>query len=197
MTNGRSRFEQRVPPGDDRPRLVCGDCGFVNYENPKIVVGSVATWQGADGEERILLCRRAINPRCGFWTLPAGFLELGESTEQGARREAWEEARAELAIGQLLAVYCIERLSQVQLIYRASLVTPRVAAGPESEAVELFRWAEIPWDSLAFPSVHWALRHHQEAPSEGGFPPRGNPAGAAGAMSELAAVAGSGTGTAL
>jgi len=197
MADEKYRFEQRVPPGDDRPRQVCGDCGFVNYENPKIVVGSVASWQGEDGEERILLCRRAINPRRGFWTLPAGFLELGESTEQGARRDAWEEARADLAIGQLLAVYCIERLSQVQLIYRARLVTPRVEAGPESQAVGLFRWPEIPWDSLAFPSVRWALRHHREEPVEGGFAPRGNPAGAAGAMGELDEAASRGDGTAL
>jgi len=179
------RFEQRIPPGDDRVRLVCGDCGFVNYENPRVVVGAVATWLAEDGIERILLCRRAINPRRGFWTLPAGFLELGESPEQGARREAWEEARAELAIGQLLAIYAIPRLSQVQLIYRARLIAPAVAAGPESEAVGLFHWGEIPWGDLAFPSVHWALAHHREAPADGGFAPFANPAGAAGAMSEL------------
>jgi len=185
MSEPRYRFEQQIPPGDDRARLVCGDCGFVNYENPKIVVGAVATWQSADGAEQVLLCRRAINPRRGFWTLPAGFLELGESTEQGARREAWEEARADLAIGQLLAIYAIPRLSQVQLIYRARLVTPSVAAGPESEAVGLFGWDEIPWQELAFPSVRWALAHHREAPAEGGFAPFANPPGAAGAMSEL------------
>ena len=184
MSEPPYRFEQRIPPGDDRARLVCGDCGFVNYENPKVVVGSVATWPGEDGAERILLCRRAINPRRGFWTLPAGFLELGESTEAAARREAWEEARAELELSQLLAVYTIQRLSQVQLIYRARLAHPGVAAGPESEAVGLFAWAEIPWDALAFPSVGWALRHHRAAPA-GAFAPFGNPAGAAGAMSEL------------
>jgi ADP-ribose pyrophosphatase YjhB (NUDIX family) len=190
MSEPRHRFEQRIPPGDDRARLVCGECGFVNYENPKVVVGTVASWHAEDGAERILLCRRAINPRRGYWTLPAGFLELGESTEQGARREAWEEARAELAIGQLLAVYSIPRLSQVQLIYRARLVTPAVAAGPESEAVGLFGWSEIPWGELAFPSVHWALGHHRQAPPDGGFAPFANPAGAAGAMSELERQAG-------
>jgi ADP-ribose pyrophosphatase YjhB (NUDIX family) len=179
------RFEQRVPTGDDRLRLVCADCGFVNYQNPKIVVGSVATWQAPGAEELLLLCRRAINPRRGFWTLPAGYLELNETTEAGARREAWEEARASLRIGPLLALYTIERLSQVQLIYRASLERPDVAAGPESLEVGLFAWADIPWSELAFPSVHWALGHHRAAPRAGGFPPFGNPPGGRGAMSEL------------
>jgi ADP-ribose pyrophosphatase YjhB (NUDIX family) len=97
-----AHFERRVPPGEDRERLVCGKCGFIRYDNPKIVVGSVATWEG-----KILLCRRAIEPRAGFWTLPAGFMELGESPEEGALREAWEEARATLRIRDLLAVYTI------------------------------------------------------------------------------------------
>lgn len=184
MADERFRFEHRIPPGDDRPRLVCGDCGFVNYENPRVVVGSVATWRAEDAVERVLLCRRAINPRRGFWTLPAGFMELGESAEQAARREAWEEARADLELDQLLAVYTIERLSQVQLIYRARLASPAVAAGPESLAVGLFRWEEIPWDELAFPSVRWALDHHRAAPA-GGFAPFGNPAGGRGALAEL------------
>jgi ADP-ribose pyrophosphatase YjhB (NUDIX family) len=97
---------RKVPDGDNRERLVCPDCGFVNYENPKIVVGSVCRW-----DERILLCRRAIDPRKGFWTLPAGYLEVHESTEAGARREAWEEALASIDIEALLAVYNIPRLS--------------------------------------------------------------------------------------
>ena len=118
------QFNRQVPEGDDRERLVCESCGFVNYENPKIVVGSVARW-----EDRILLCRRAIEPRKGYWTLPAGYLEQHEETEAGALREAWEEARARLEIDQLLAVYAITRLSQVQLIYRARLVTPEISAG--------------------------------------------------------------------
>jgi len=174
------RFERRVPPGDDRDRLVCASCGFVQYENPKIVVGSVATWQ-----DRILLCRRAINPRRGFWTLPAGFLELGEEAGDGARREAWEEARARLEIDQLLAVYTIRRLSQVQLIFRARLADRAVAAGPESLEVGLFAWSEIPWDDLAFPSVLWALQHHRETAAEQVFAPRANPPGAVGDFAEL------------
>ncbi len=157
-----------VPQGDDRIRLLCPDCGYVAYENPKVVVGSVALWQ-----DRILLCRRAIEPRKGFWTLPAGYLELNETTEQGALREAWEEARARLALDGLLAVYSIPRISQVQLIYRARLIAPEVAPGPESAEVGLFHWADIPWDDIAFPSVHWSLARHREA----GDGPLGPPGG--------------------
>lgn len=170
-----TRFVREVPEGDDRKRLVCADCGFVAYENPKVVVGSVATW-----EERILLCRRAINPRKGFWTLPAGYLELHESAADGALREAWEEARAGLEIDQLLAVYAIPRISQIQLIYRAHLTSPDVTPGPESLETVLFTWDEIPWDEIAFPSVHWALHHHREVRGQSGFAPRGNPPGATG-----------------
>lgn len=163
-------FERQVPPGDDHERLVCRDCGFVHYENPKIVVGSVVSRDG-----RILLCRRAIEPRKGLWTLPAGYLELGESADEGARREAWEEARAEIEIDQLLGVYAIRRISQIQLIYRARLVSEEVAAGPESEAVGLFAWEDIPWDEIAFPSVYWALQDYRSLRHATQFAPRGNP----------------------
>jgi ADP-ribose pyrophosphatase YjhB (NUDIX family) len=165
-----------VPEGDDRERLICPDCGFIQYENPKIVVGSVATWQ-----DRILLCRRAINPRVGFWTLPAGYMELNETTADGAKREAWEEARARIEIGALLAVYNIPRLSQVQIFYRARLLSDAVEAGPESREVALFAWDDIPWDDLAFPSVRWALTHHREIGDARDFAPRGNPPGDRGA----------------
>ncbi|MGE0120970.1 MAG: NUDIX domain-containing protein [Dongiaceae bacterium] len=165
-------FTRRVPEGDNRERLVCGDCGFIQYENPKVVVGSVCVW-----EDRILLCRRAIHPRKGFWTLPAGYLELQETTVDGALREAWEEARAQIEIEGVLAVYTITRLSQVQVIYRARLVSPEVAAGPESAEVGLFRWADIPWPEIAFPSVRWALGHYREAVDCREFHTRSNPAG--------------------
>ena len=165
-----------IPDGDDRERLICPDCGFIQYDNPKIVVGSVALWQ-----DRILLCRRAINPRVGYWTLPAGFLELNETTAEGARREAWEEARARIEIEALLAVYNIPRLSQVQMFYRARLLSDAVEAGPESREVGLFAWDDIPWDDLAFPSVHWALRHYREIGTARDFAPRGNPPGETGA----------------
>ena len=172
-----SAWQRRIPDGDSRERLVCTDCGFVNYENPKIVVGVVATWEG-----RILLCRRAIHPRRGFWTLPAGYLELKETTADCAAREAFEEACAQIRIDQLLAVYSIPRISQVQLMYRADLVSPVVAAGEETEAVGLFDWDEIPWDEIAFPSVHWALHHHRETRHEAAFVPRSNPPGETGDM---------------
>ncbi len=181
MNQESQRFSRQVPPGDDRERRVCEDCGFVDYENPKIVVGSVATWEG-----RILLCRRAIPPRLGFWTLPAGYLEVHEAPERGALREAWEEARAELEIDQLMAVYTIERLSQVQLIYRAALTSPRVEPGPESQEVGLFAWEEIPWKEIAFPSVLWALNHHREIGDAESFVTRVNPHDAEGKMEELA-----------
>ena len=159
-----------IPEGDNRERMICAECGFVLYDNPKIVVGSVARWG-----DRILLCRRAINPRRGFWTLPAGYLELHESTSAGAEREAWEEAQAKIAIEGLLAIYDIPRISQVQLIYRARLVDEAVAAGPESLEVRLFSWDEIPWDELAFPSVRWALDHEREARRSGDFTTRTAP----------------------
>jgi ADP-ribose pyrophosphatase YjhB (NUDIX family) len=163
-------FTRAIPEGDDRERLVCGDCGFVLYDNPKIVVGSVARWGG-----KILMCRRAIEPRRGFWTLPAGYLELNETTQAGAEREAWEEARAKIAIESLLAIYDITRLSQVQLIYRARLTDENIAAGPESLEVGLFGWDDIPWNDIAFPSVRWALGHEKEAQATGDLTPRGNP----------------------
>src|SRR5688572_26705140 len=140
--------ERRVPAGDDKPRLVCPDCEYVAYENPKIVVGSVVSHG-----DRVLLCRRAIEPRRGFWTLPAGYLELHESPEDGARREALEEACASIEVDGLLAVYSIPRISQVQLIYRASLPGGAFSPGPESLETRLFGWDEIPWGELAFPSV--------------------------------------------
>ncbi len=166
MSRPSIQFTRRTPEEDDRQRLVCDRCGFVNYENPKIVVGSVATW-----EDRILLCRRAIDPRIGYWTLPAGYLEQNESPEAGALREAWEEARARLEIDQLLATYAITRISQVQLIYRSRLLTPDIEAGPESREVGLFTWDEIPWDELAFPSVHWALEHFRQTADQSHFAP--------------------------
>lgn len=151
-------FVRRIPNGDDRERLTCPDCGFVAYENPKIVVGSVVDVAG-----EVLLCRRAIEPRRGFWTLPAGYMEMAETVAEGAAREAWEEARARIALEGVLAIYSIARLGQVQVIFRASLAEPGFGAGPESLEVRLFAWEDIPWGEIAFPSVHWALRRWREA----------------------------------
>lgn len=160
------RFGRRVPEGDTHERRVCDHCGFIDYDNPRIVVGSVVTHDG-----RYLLCRRAISPRKGYWTIPAGFLEKSESPEEGARREALEEANAELTIDGLMAVYTILHISQVQLIHRAILARAEFSAGPESEEVALFSWTEIPWDELAFPSVRWALEHHRRVEDQVLGPP--------------------------
>lgn len=160
-----------VPEGDDRERLICTDCGYVAYENPKIVVGSVVT----DEAGRFLLCRRAIEPRRGYWTLPAGYMELNETTIDGAKREAWEEARARIEIDCLLAVYNIPRISQVQLIHRAHLAAPHIEAGPESLEVGLFAWEEIPWDDLAFPTVLWSLNEFRRRQGKTDFAPGVNP----------------------
>ena len=151
-------------------RYVCGDCGHIYYSNPKIVVGSVVVEGG-----KILLCRRAIEPRKGFWTLPAGFLEDHETPEDGARREAKEEADCEIILDALLAVYSVPRISQVQLMYRGRLKTPHFAPGTESLEVALFAWEEIPWTELAFPSVTWALNHYRETKDQTVFAPRTNP----------------------
>jgi ADP-ribose pyrophosphatase YjhB (NUDIX family) len=166
------QFVRRVPDGDTMERYVCGDCGHIYYTNPKIVVGSVVTF-----EEKFLLCRRAIDPRRGFWTLPAGFLEEHETPEDGARREAREEAEADIEINALLAVYAVPHISQVQLMYRARLVKPEFSAGPESLEVSLFAWDHIPWNELAFPSVKWALEHYRAVKNLEVFAPFANPPG--------------------
>lgn len=162
----------KVPEGDNRERLVCDSCGFVLYRNPKVVVGAVC----ADGD-RVLICRRAIDPRRGFWTIPAGYLELNESTAEGAMREAREEAGAEIAIESLLAVYSVPRISQVQVIYAARLLSPEVKAGIETLETRLALWDEIPWDDIAFPSVRWALGHWRELKAGGPAVARTNPPG--------------------
>src|SRR5579885_1486913 len=148
-----------VPEGDTRERTVCPDCGFIAYENPKIVVGAVVFSDG-----RFLLCKRANEP-----------------TMDGAAREALEEAGARSAIDGLLAVYDIPRISQVQMIYRARLAAPGFEPGPESLEVQLFAWEEIPWDDLAFPSVRWSLQHFREWQRTGDERTRQAPA-AAGAV---------------
>lgn len=128
-------------------------------------------------EGKILLCRRAIEPRKGYWTIPAGYLELQETPEDGARREAREEANADLKLTNLLAVYTVTRLSQVQLIYRATLQDLNFSAGEESLEVQLFEWDDIPWDEIAFPTVHWALQHDRRAHEDNIVLPFSNPEG--------------------
>ena len=150
-------FERTIPEGDDHLRLVCRDCGFINYENPKLVVGSVVSYG-----DQLLLCRRAIEPRKGYWTLPAGFMEMGETCREGAAREAMEEANAAVEVGDTLGIYTITRISQVQVFFRSILKTPDFSAGIESLEVKLFDWDDIPWDEIAFPTAKWALKAWRE-----------------------------------
>lgn len=138
--------------GDTAERDVCTACEKIHYLNPKVIVGAVCTW-----EDKVLLCKRAIEPRSGYWTIPAGFMEMRESTEQGAIRETMEEANARIEIVDLLAIYNVVRLSQVQIFYRAKMLTPDFAAGVETLELDLFDWENIPWDDLAFPTGHWIL----------------------------------------
>ena len=167
-------FVRRIPEGDNRERMICADCGHVVYDNPKVVVGS-----GVVAGDAVLMCRRAIEPRRGFWTLPAGYLEHGETLEEGAAREAWEEAQAEIVLDGILGVFSISRIGQVQVIFRgrfASPSAPRFAAGPESLEVALFPWAGIPRADIAFPSVIWALEAWRRLGAEPLGVPAGNPA---------------------
>ena len=168
---------------------MCNHCGHIAYVNPKIVVGAVAVQSDAGepfgpdavalSEVRVLLCRRAIMPRRGWWTLPAGFMEEGETLAAGTCREAREEAGCELKLDALLAVYDIPGRSQVQIMHRAC-VTSDISAGPESLEVALFPWAEIPWKSLAFHSVSWALMDFERSREQASFAPFRNPPGAPG-----------------
>lgn len=143
----------QVPAGDNRERHVCETCGCIHYQNPRMIVGSIPV----EGE-RVLLCRRAIEPRHGFWTLPAGFLELGESSLEGALRETLEEAGARIDNPVPYCLFDLPHIDQVYLFYRGELREGRFAAGTESLEVGLFAEDEIPWDRLAFPIIHRALQ---------------------------------------
>ena len=170
--DGMVEFALEVPDGDNRERLVCRDCGHIDYQNPKIVAGAVVAHDG-----KILLCRRAIEPRRDYWTLPAGYMELGETVEEGACREAMEEAEADIVLDGMLALYSISRIGQVQIIFRARFAgVPHFAAGSESLEVALFAWEDIPWDRLAFPTVRWALDAWRANPTGPLGVPAGNPA---------------------
>lgn len=163
-------FSRRTPHDDALERSICDHCGLINYDNPKIIAGVVAHYG-----DRILMCRRAIEPRAGFWTLPAGFMELNETVAAAAAREAHEEACADVEIECLLGIYNVSRISQVQIFYRGKLRSPDVACGIESVEVALFNWDEIPWGELAFPSVYWALQHYHQTRNETVFAPFSEP----------------------
>ena len=146
--------QMRVPPEDNRERAVCPACGEIHYVNPINVVGTVPVW-----EDQVLLCRRAIEPRHGLWTLPAGFLELGESSSEGALRETDEEAGARVELQGLFTVLNVVRAGQLHLFYRARMLDPHLAPGPETLEARLFREHEVPWDQIAFRTVRQTLAH--------------------------------------
>jgi len=153
-----------VPEGDNRLRHVCPNCRTIHYQNPKIVTGCIPEW-----DARILLCKRAIEPRYGTWTLPAGFLENGETLQQGAARETLEEANARVGVQQLFALFNLPHINQVYMIFRARLLAPEFGAGAESLEARLFTAQHIPWDRLAFPVIKETLALYYRDLEDGGF----------------------------
>ncbi len=159
---GSADVEFRVPAGDNRPRHICSRCNYIHYVNPKLVVGCVPVWK-----QQVLLCRRAIEPRLGYWTTPAGFMEIGETLEQAAARETLEEACAEVEIEDMFAVVDVVRAEQVHVMFRAHLVSGEFAAGEESLEVALFDEADVPWPEIAFPSIRFSLQRFFADRTEG------------------------------
>jgi len=156
-----------IPDGDDRERHVCSECDTIHYQNPKIITGCLPVI-----DDKVLLCKRAIEPRAGLWTLPAGFMENGETVEQGAIRESWEEARLKLNELSLYQVFSLPHISQVYFFYMAEIAAMDFAPGPESLAVELYSLDAIPWQQLAFPVVHSTLQDYIQDRKTGVFPVR-------------------------
>ena len=156
-SNCGNRVVLKVPEGDFLARHVCDNCGTIHYQNPKIVVGSVPEYQG-----RILICKRGIEPRLGYWTIPAGFMENDETLQAGAAREAQEEARIDVEIGSLLLVANVTHARQVHVFFRSRMRTPDFGVTHESLEVKLVDEKDIPWDDLAFPSTEFALRRFVE-----------------------------------
>lgn len=154
----------KVPSGDNLPRHVCDACGTIHYSNPKMVIGCIPEW-----EDRILLCKRAIEPRYGLWTLPAGFMENGESVADAARRETLEEAKARVTLADMFSVLSVPYINQVHIFYRAQLLDLDFGPGEESLDVALFYENEIPWRDLAFCTVATTLRHYFDDRRNGGF----------------------------
>lgn len=162
---GSEQIALQVPEDDNRERRVCQDCGHIQYLNPKIVAGALLSWEG-----RILLARRAIHPRKGLWTLPAGYMELGESVAEAAARECWEEARARPESMALYGVFSLPHISQVYLMYQGTLAGGEFGVGEESSAAELFAESELPWEQLAFPIVEQTLKSYLDDRELGAFP---------------------------
>ena len=151
-SNCASPVVERVPPGDSLPRFVCDRCGEIHYQNPKVVVGTVPDWEG-----RVLLCRRAIEPRYGYWTLPAGFMENGETVAEGAARETLEEAGARIELAEAFSMISVPRVNQVHVFFRARVLDLEFRPGAETLEVALFEEAEVPWKDLAFRTVALTL----------------------------------------
>lgn len=145
---------QKIPPDDNRTRHVCIACGEVHYQNPRLIVGAIPEW-----EDQILLCRRAIEPRYGLWTLPAGFMENSETAPEAAARETFEEANTQVEVGELYSMYNLPYINQVHLLFRAKLLNLNFSAGTESLDVQLFQEQEIPWDNIAFRPIKLTLQH--------------------------------------
>lgn len=158
---------QRIPKDDNRPRLICAECGYIHYENPRNVVGCILEWQG-----RVLLCRRGIEPRKNYWTLPAGYLENGETLMEGAARECREEAEAVGEDLRLYGLYSLARINQVYVMFRGILADGHCAAGEETLEVALLEECDIPWDELAFPIVSDTLRNFFKDRLHGEYPVR-------------------------
>jgi ADP-ribose pyrophosphatase YjhB (NUDIX family) len=156
--------ELRIPADDNRARHICTACGIIHYQNPRLVIGSIPQW-----EDKVLLCRRAIEPQYGKWTLPGGFMENGESTGAAAIRETLEEACARISIIDLYSMYSLPHINQVHLLFRAELLDLDFAPGEESLEVRLFTEAEIPWDELAFRPVRYSLEHYFAERNSGRF----------------------------
>ena len=157
--------ETRIPPGDSLPRQCCNHCGTIHYDNPKMVLGTLPIW-----EDKVLLCRRAIEPRYGLWTLPAGFMENQETTAQGAQRETDEEAGARIELLDLYTLISVPHISQIHAFYRARLLSPELDPGEETLEARLFSEAEIPWDELAFRTVKQTLQHYFADRKTGVYP---------------------------
>ena len=159
-----SKLAYRIPADDDRARFICDACQTIHYQNPNIVTGSIPVYG-----DKILLCKRAIEPRYGLWTLPAGFMENAETLEQAAMRESMEEARANVRLEQLYTVFSLPHVNQVYMMFRATLLDEHFGAGPESLEVQLFEEAQIPWQQLAFKTIYYTLKYFFEDRRKGEY----------------------------
>jgi len=153
-----------IPEDDNRHRFICKSCNEIHYQNPKIVAGCIPVW-----EDKVLLCKRAIDPRFGYWTLPAGFMELGETSVEAGMRETMEEANARVDVDDLFAVFSLPYVGQVYMMFRSRLLDLEFSPGIESQEVRLYKEEDIPWDELAFTTIHATLKFYFEDRRKGNF----------------------------